>query len=46
MTLRSRTLVIVIVLLMAGGLTACGRKGALEAPPQSAITTDGGAIGT
>ena len=40
MTLRSRTLVIVIVLLMAGGLTACGRKGALEAP-QSAVILPG-----
>ncbi len=29
-----------IILLIAGGLTACGRKGALE-PPQSAVTTPG-----
>ena len=31
--------VVVLVLLaavIAGGLTACGRKGALEAPPSSA----------
>jgi predicted small lipoprotein YifL len=40
MTLRSRALMIVIVLLMAGGLTACGRKGALE-PPQNAVTIPG-----
>ncbi len=32
--------VVVLVLLaavIAGGLTACGRKGALEAPPNSAM---------
>ncbi len=46
MTLKLRGLTILIILLMAGSLAACGRKGALEAPPQSAITTDGGAIGT
>ena len=31
--------IVVLVLLaavIAGGLTACGRKGALEAPPESA----------
>lgn len=31
--------IVVLVLLaavLAGGLTACGRKGALEAPPESA----------
>ena len=41
MTLRSRALMIVIVLLMAGGLTACGRKGALQPPPQSAVSLPG-----
>ncbi len=46
MTLKSRGLTILIILLMAGGLAACGRKGALEAPPQSAITTPGAAIST
>ncbi len=25
-----------LALLLAGGLAACGRKGALEAPPESA----------
>ncbi len=39
MTLKSRGLTILIILLMAGSLAACGRKGALEAPSQSAIAT-------
>ncbi len=33
--------IVVLVLLtavIAGGLSACGRKGALEAPPESAQT--------
>ena len=46
MTLKLRGLTILIILLMAGSLTACGRKGAFEVPPQSAIATSGGAIGT
>ena len=46
MTLKSRGLTILIILLMAGSLAACGRKGALEAPLQSAITTLGTTIGT
>ena len=46
MTLKSRALTILIILLMAGGLAACGRKGALQAPPLSAITTPGPAIVT
>ena len=37
---RRGLMTILIILLIAGGLTACGRKGALE-PPQSAVTTPG-----
>ncbi|MCZ6483809.1 MAG: lipoprotein [Alphaproteobacteria bacterium] len=46
MILKSRCLTLLIILLMVGGLAACGRKGALEAPPQSAIITPGAAIST
>ncbi len=28
---------VVLAAVIAGGLTACGRKGALEAPPESAL---------
>ena len=46
MTLKLRGLTILIILLMAASLAACGRKGGLEAPPQSAIATDRGVIST
>ncbi len=38
--MKSRGLTILIILLMAGGLAACGRKGALEPPPQSNLTIE------
>ncbi len=44
MTLKSRALTILIILLMAGSLAACGRKNALEPPPQSAVTLPGAPI--
>ena len=30
---------LVLGLLLAGGLAACGKKGALEPPPQGAVET-------
>ena len=46
MMLKSRALTLLIILLIAGSLAACGRKGALEAPPQSAIASPGASIST
>ena len=39
--MNRRGLTLLIILLMAGGLVACGRKGALQPPPQSAVTIPG-----
>ena len=39
--MNRRGLTLLIVLLMAGSLMACGRKGALQPPPQSAISLPG-----
>ena len=39
--MKRRVTTILMILLMAGGLVACGRKNALEPPPQSAITIPG-----
>lgn len=39
------TFLLVAVLVMAMGLSACGRKGPLERPPASA-TADGQEVGT
>ncbi len=36
--MKRRGITILIILLMAGSLAACGRKNALEPPPQSAVT--------
>ena len=44
MIINSRALAILIILLMAGGLVACGRKGSLELPPQSAVTLPGAPV--
>ena len=44
MIINSRALAILVILLMAGGLVACGRKGALELPPQSAVILSGAPI--
>ncbi len=41
MTTKHRALTLLIILLMAGGLVSCGRKGALEPPPRSAIAIPG-----
>ncbi len=46
MTLKSRALTILIILLMAGALAACGRKGALEAPPQSSLAIERAPLNT
>lgn len=35
--MKKYTLTLLIVLLMVGSLSACGRKGSLEMPQQSAI---------
>ena len=45
MTLKSRGLTILIILLMAGALAACGRKGALEPPPQSSLAIEPAPLG-
>ncbi len=42
--MKRRSLTILIILLMAGSLAACGRKNALEPPPQSAVTIPGAPI--
>ncbi len=34
--MRRIVVVVLLAAVIAGGLTACGRKGALEAPPESA----------
>ncbi len=34
--MRRIVVVVLLAAVIAGGLTACGRKGALEAPPSSA----------
>ena len=39
--MKRRCLTLLIILLMAGSLAACGRKGALQPPPQSAISLPG-----
>ncbi len=39
--MKRRTMTILMILLMAGSLAACGRKNALEPPPQSAVTIPG-----
>ncbi len=35
--MRRSLFIAVLAALLLGGLSACGKKGALEAPPQSAI---------
>ena len=39
--MRRALLVAVVAALLLGGLSACGKKGALEPPPQSAIEAPG-----
>ena len=39
--MKRRGITILIILLMAGSLAACGRKNALEPPPQSAAAIPG-----
>lgn len=38
--LMQKTLMSLVVLALAAGLSSCGRKGALEAPPSAAIASD------
>ena len=39
--MKRRGITILIILLMAGSLAACGRKNALEPPPVSAVAMPG-----
>ena len=38
--------ILILVVLFAGGLSACGKKGPLEAPPDSAAVVTGEATRT
>ncbi len=44
--MKRRGLTLLIILLMAGSLVACGRKGAREAPPQSSLAIERAPLST
>ncbi len=42
--MRRSLLIAALAALLLGGLSACGKKGSLEAPPQSAIEAPGAGL--